>query len=233
MKIAIMNLSGNVGKSTIAKQLLGPRMPDAAIFSVETVNADDGGADATVSGKKFGELQEAVMIADDAIVDVGASNIEDFIRLMKRDHGSHEDYDIYLIPVRPSKKEMRDTIRTIEILGQMGVGPEKIRVVFNRLEEGETLEDAFRPIFAFAESHKRVKLNPKAVINEHPLYQSLQGSGETIDSVVADDTDWKKQVGAAPSHSDERAKAVVMLRRQREAYTAKQNLDVVFAAITK
>ncbi len=43
MKIAVMNFSGNVGKSTIAQHLLLPRMADAELITVESINSDDSG----------------------------------------------------------------------------------------------------------------------------------------------------------------------------------------------
>ena len=39
-KVAVVSLSGNVGKSTIAKHLLLPRMPGAEFIAVESINAD-------------------------------------------------------------------------------------------------------------------------------------------------------------------------------------------------
>ena len=40
MKIAIANFSGNVGKTTIARHLLAPRLNDAPLISVESANSD-------------------------------------------------------------------------------------------------------------------------------------------------------------------------------------------------
>ncbi|WP_256672497.1 hypothetical protein [Pseudomonas sp. JG-B] len=85
MKHAIMNFSGNVGKTTVAVGLLKPRMPDAQIFSVESLNVDasaEGVEVEKMKGKKFGELMEQLMMLDSAIVDVGASNVEDFLKMM-------------------------------------------------------------------------------------------------------------------------------------------------------
>jgi hypothetical protein len=42
MKIAVINFSGNVGKTTVARHLLLPRMAGAEIIAVESINADDG-----------------------------------------------------------------------------------------------------------------------------------------------------------------------------------------------
>ena len=107
MKVAVMNFSGNVGKTTVAGHLLKPRMGNAPIFSIESINA---GADADglevekMKGKKFGELVDEIMPMDSAIIDVGASNVEDFLKLMQQYDGSHEEFDFFVIPVVKEKK---------------------------------------------------------------------------------------------------------------------------------
>ena len=73
MKIAVINFSGNVGKSTIARNLLAPRIPDSEVFAVETINSD-GTEDETMKGKEFGDLLEALQLMDSAVVDLGASS---------------------------------------------------------------------------------------------------------------------------------------------------------------
>ena len=82
MKIAIINFSGNVGKTTIARHLLLPRMPKADLISIESANADEGETDA-LKGRHFAQLQEAMQLNSDLIVDIGASNIEDLLAGMK------------------------------------------------------------------------------------------------------------------------------------------------------
>ena len=46
MKVAVINFSGNVGKTTIARHLLVPRMAGAELIAVESINADEGQATA-------------------------------------------------------------------------------------------------------------------------------------------------------------------------------------------
>ena len=115
MKIAVMNFSGNVGKTTVAGHLPKPRMGDAPIFSIESLNVDaaaDGLDVEKLRGKKFGELQEQLMRLDAAIVDVGASNFEDFLKMMQQYAGSHEEFDCFVIPVVKEKKQQADTVNT-------------------------------------------------------------------------------------------------------------------------
>ena len=57
MKIAVINFSGNVGKSTIARHLLLPRIAGAELIAVESINSDESQGQA-LRGKQFGELQE-------------------------------------------------------------------------------------------------------------------------------------------------------------------------------
>lgn len=82
MKITILNYTGTVGKTTIAAHPpLSPRMGNAPIFAVESINETAAGLGVDVEqikGDKFRELFRKLFALDDAIIDVGASNIEDF-----------------------------------------------------------------------------------------------------------------------------------------------------------
>ncbi|MCM5637725.1 hypothetical protein NEH63_08885, partial [Xanthomonas hortorum pv. pelargonii] len=71
MKIAVINFSGNTGKSTVSKHLLYPRLKDAEYIAVESINADEGEGE-SVRGKQFGALQEQLLVIDSAVIDVGS-----------------------------------------------------------------------------------------------------------------------------------------------------------------
>ena len=121
MKVAVINFSGNVGKTTIAAHLLKPRMGDAPVFSVESLNIDASAEGIDVEkmrGKRFGDLQEQLMVLDSAIIDVGASNVEEFMKLMQQYEGSHEEFDYFIVPVVKEKKQQADTVNTIRSLAK-------------------------------------------------------------------------------------------------------------------
>lgn len=231
MKVAVINFSGNVGKSTVAKHLMLPRIKDAEFVAVESINGDDNSGEA-VRGKQFGALQEQLMMLDAAVIDVGASNVEDFIKLMSQYRGSHEDFDLYVVPVVKESKQMRDTIRTIESLKAMGVPAKKIRVVFNKLESDDNLEEAFDPIFAYHERDKTFTLKTDAVIDHSELYQRLRSMNQTVAELLNDPIDWKANLRAAPT-PEERQQAASMISMKRLAASAKENLDAVFTALTR
>ena len=60
MKLAVINFSGNVGKTTVARHLLACRIPDCQVVAVESINADDGPS-VTIRGRQFAQLQEFLL----------------------------------------------------------------------------------------------------------------------------------------------------------------------------
>lgn len=235
MKCLVLNFSGNVGKSTVATHLLLPRIEGAELFTVESINATEDSEGANIRGKQFGSLQEHLMLLDAAVVDVGASNIEDFMKLMHEYRGSHEDFDKFIVPTVKEAKQLKDTIATIAALQAMGVPAKKIFTVFNKVEVDDNVEDAFYGLFAYQEEKRAFTLKPKAAINSSAIYEQLRQHGTTIEKLLADETDYKAGLREARAKSDtaEAERCAAMIAMKRLAIGAKENLDQVFAAISK
>lgn len=83
MKLAVINFSGNVGKTTVARHLLAPRIQGCQVIAVESTNADEG-QPVTIRGRQFGQLQEFLQSVDNVVIDIGASNVEELLKLMRR-----------------------------------------------------------------------------------------------------------------------------------------------------
>ena len=235
MKVAVLNFSGNVGKTTVAGQMLKPRMGDAPIFSIESINsgADADGLDVEkMKGKKFGELVDELMPLDSAIIDVGASNVEDFLKLMQQYHGSHEEFDFFVVPVVKEKKVQADTVNTIRALQKIGVERKRIRMVFNKLEVDESASDEFAALFGLAESEKSFVVKPEAVIYANEVFERLKAVGKSLGDITADKTDYRAQLRQAKD-DDEKEMCVRMVALKRLAVTANKNLDDVFKVLFK
>jgi len=229
MKAAVINFSGNVGKSTVARHMLLPRIEDAEFVSVESINADEGGGN-TVRGRQFGALSEQLLLIDSAVIDVGSSNVEDFVGLMRQYEGSHEDVDLFVVPTVKESKQIRDTIATIQALAAMGVPANRVRVVFNKVETDETLEDAFYPLIAYHEDTQAFTLRPKATVHFSELYARLPHD-VTIAGLLADPTDPKAELREAKT-PEARSAAAARISMRRLAGSAQANLDAAFAAVT-
>lgn len=231
MKVLVTNLSGNVGKSTLAHHLLSPRMNDAKVISVESINSD-GTEDETIRGKQFGEVLEVLPIYDDLIVDVGASNIEDLLKMMRQYRGSHEDFDYFVIPTTKEAKQMRDTISTIDALSELKVPTKKIRLVFNMVEPEDNVEQIFAGLFAYQEHEKKFVINSNAVLYNNAVFTKLKESNKTIKEVLSDETDYKALLAQATTTADK-----VELSRQislkRLCSGVVEELDYVFKVLFK
>ena len=224
MKLCVINFSGNVGKSTLARHLLAPRMDQCSIIAVESINTDEESDEAMI-GRQYRKLSESLGAEEAAVVDVGASNVEDFLAGMRTLRGSHEDFDAFVLPVTPPKKQQRDTVSTIETLAQMGVEPERIRVVLNLVEHG----DEPRDIFAWQEKKERF-VAVRAIIRTNELFGLLRGSERSIADLVADDTDYRAAIRAT-SDPGEKLRLSRRLAMRRLALGVQEDLDAAWDAL--
>lgn len=231
MKVCVLNFSGNVGKSTVAAHLLQPRL-QAQVFSVESLNLDaesDGVDVARLRGRQFGELQQRLMKLEDAIVDVGSSNIEEFLKLMQHYADSQEEFDFFLVPVVKDAKQQADTVNTIRALRAIGVPASKIRVVINKVETDDDLRTDFAAIYGFCETGAAT-LNDGAVIFANEVFAGLKALQMTIGDLNGDQTDYRQKLREALSEDDQDA-AINMIAMKRLAKTCIKNLDAAYAAL--
>jgi hypothetical protein len=230
VKIAVINFSGNVGKSTVARHLLAPRLSGAHVIAVESINSDDCDAGA-LRGSDFGELQDQLMTMDSAVVDVGASNVEDFVALMHSYAGSHEDFDCFIVPTVASAKQQVDTISTLRALSILGVNASKVRVVMNMVDRRDSLDRSFGTLFDFQARNNIFQLNRDAIIYENPIFERIKGLDRSILEIRDDPRDYvamnaeAMQTGAPES---ERAHIRQMVALKRLAGRVTTELDSVF-----
>lgn len=235
MKVAVLNFSGNVGKTTIAAHLLSANMGDAKIFSVETVNETAGalGLDVeNVRGEAYRDLYRKLVILDDAIVDVGASNVEAFLLNMDKFEDSHFEFDLFVVPCTSSDKVQKETIKTIDLLAAIGVGKEKIWVVFNRVNSD--VEGEFRVILDHLKKSKSCNFSVDSAIYENEVFDLLAQRNMTISALLADPTDFKAKAREAASAGDEKAAAKFgnFHAMRALAKNVVKNLHLVFGIVT-
>lgn len=230
-KVAVTGFSGNGGKTTVARHLMMPRMNSPYYIPVETINAGEEEGN-TVRGQEWGHLQEELMLVDTAIVDIGASNVEIFFRLLNQYRGSHEEFDYFVIPCVQESKQVQDTIATIDALRALGVPANKIRLVFNRLMPGDSVEDVFYSVIAHAKK-QGITVNPNAYIEENEIYQKMRFYKTDIPTLLEDKTNWREVLKKARADGDEAAQdqAIAHITMRRLAISANENLDSAYSAM--
>jgi hypothetical protein len=188
-KFIVSNVSGNVGKSEACRWLLGPRVKNAEMISIESINSNGTGE--AMDASRFDEIMERVMLADAAVVDVGSADFKEFMVRMVQLRGSHEDIDYFVLPVVPDQKQQLDTVKTIRLLRAMGVEPERIRVAFNMVAPGDDVRRIFGTVFTEAEN---ATINPDVKIEHSPFYQAFKASGLTVAQLLSDTEDYRTKM---------------------------------------
>ncbi|ANQ23750.1 stability protein [Vibrio natriegens] len=228
IKIAVLNNSGNVGKSTICNTLLIPRIENSELIRVETIN-EDGSSGEKLAAKDMTNIIERIDILDKAIIDIGSSNIETFIKGIKENIGAHEDIDFYLLPVTPDIKQQKDTWNTIDELLDMEVEPNRIGVILNRVDTSLPLESQFKQLYesGILKQTATPTIQDCLVIPDSQVFTLLEVIGSSFHEAVNDDTDYRKVIREA---KDKETRSGLSLKKSchRLAKSFADKLDVEY-----
>ncbi|MFB0827742.1 StbB family protein [Chromobacterium violaceum] len=232
MRIAITNLFGNAGKTSLAAHLLSPRLADAPIFSVDEANTTVtkfGLAATNFKGDDFGEIYRAIMLLDKAVIDVGGStNLYYFLNGMAAVEDAHDEIDAFLIPTVPNHDKCVDeTIKTYKLLISSGVPKEKIHFVFNMVKASAAAE--FSPLIeALNTLGAQYKL--ESTLFESKLFNLLSIYEMTIENLLNDKRDFKA-LAIKETNPDKRDAYTNLRYAQKMAPKVKENLDNLFISL--
>lgn len=233
MKIALTNYTGTVGKTTLATHLLSPRMDNAPIIAVESINqtaATFGLSVQQLKGDMFRDLLKKLLLMETVIVDVGASNIEDFLEGMIKFDSSHLEFDYYLVPVTSGTKEQRETLLMIDTLANQGIPAKKILVIFNRVVDA--VEDEFPFLLKQLEKSSKATVSVNAAIFENELFDILAVKKMTLNTLLADSKDYKALLRDNKNADDkQRTYWADMFALKALARTVNRNLDSVYSTL--
>ena len=239
-RAAILSRSGNVGKTTLANHLLAPRMEGVdEIIYIESINAgDETQKGKMVRAAQFEKVARKIMESMSVIVDIGASNIEETLELMRQIEGSHEDLDYIIVPIIKSPKQRQDSINTVYELVAMGIDPAKIKAVYNRVGVVESVEEEFADVI-FALNKMGVVHNPDAVVYESnffPKFHEMKTTLEDLFSTSIEDNKLRQNDLRRMEHRTEEETAELQelsgrITLQRNAMSAITNLDNVYESL--
>jgi hypothetical protein len=229
MKVVVINYTGTVGKTTVAAHLLSPRMSGATIYAIESINETAEGLGLDVEklrGNKFRELFKKLMLDDHAIIDVGASNVEDFITNLEAFEEAHEEIDYYIIPVTSGTKEQKETVAMIGSLATIGVPPDKIRVIFNRVQQDAKSE--FAIIANYFVRTNSFWLDYECAIFETELFDAVSIHKLTLSDLLNDGNDYKSMLKDKAASPQDRARWSDIYGLKLLAKGVNRKLDAVF-----
>ncbi len=199
LNIAVVNNSGNVGKSTICDILLKPRLEGAQVVKVETINSD-GTNDEKISAEQFEDVLNKMDEHDCSIIDVGSSNIENFLLKMQEFKSSHEDIDYFLVPVTPSNKQQVDSATTIQNLMTLGIEPERVKVVFNMANKKLVVTKEYAEFLSGIPSG--ISLSEYPVVFESTVFDLLAKIDRPFLDVLNDKRDYRSLIRQSESKEE-------------------------------
>ncbi len=229
VRLAILNMAGGVGKSTLSRHGIAPQIPGAVLVCVEDWNSGDGKADLQISASKFYDLVPQINTDDISLVlDTGTSNVRAMLKHFAELDLTRERFDIWLVPTRTGAKEKLDTLKTIQLLIEMGVDPSKIVVIAVAVVDVGQFEHDFGPIILAAKENGFHFAEQPMLFNA--VYDMLKGGDKTVFEIVAARPDF--DVLRVQVRGDE--KRMVELGKEMLIYslslTATRNLRAVFAS---
>lgn len=235
-RIAITNITGNVGKTTLAVNLLAANMPSAKFIAVESINTagDAHGREIEkYKGKEFAKVYAELAVSEELILDVGTSNVEEFMRGLANFEDGHDEIDLFVIPVTPGKKESTESIKTVEMLAAAGVPAEKIRLIFNRVEEN--VAEEFGPVLNYAKQTGNCIAQPECCIYESEVYDLVAARKQSLQQAFESTANFKEELSAARAADDKKAfaKATAAMTIHKQAKSAIRQAQIAFAHLTQ
>ncbi|WP_280153059.1 hypothetical protein [Piscinibacter sp. XHJ-5] len=210
MKIAVINFSGNTGKSMLSKNMLVPLLAGAKRISIEDLNDPGGHSDAMITASMFPSLAAEINAFEEdkhVVLDIGASSAKEMVGHFTRLATTRSDIDVWLVPVTPLSKQCADTINTIQKLIDIGVEPHRIVVVPNNITDLSQFELDFKRL-GMAAAEMGFRLCDHGV-PASKIYDMTRSADESLFDIAADDTDYREKL----RRKGERASATDIGRR--------------------
>ncbi|MGB2784813.1 hypothetical protein [Psychrobacter sp.] len=238
-RIAVINSSGNTGKSLASNYMLRPNMNLQRHYVINHLSmySKTYSDEIVLSGRDFDEALEALSNLDSAIVDIAAHTTECVIDIMKNNRGSHKVFDYFLVPVIKGQKESEDSLNTIKALLKLGVPHESIRIIFNNNHFSEVINEEFGYLLPHLDELK-IPYDTDAAIENSPLYSMLSDLDISLPELLSIPIEEKKNrqeylrtkkiTERTEEESEELQALVNLIMTWRCAQSAVKNLNNVY-----
>jgi hypothetical protein len=231
-----LQFAGVVGKSTIAEYVLKPRVSQAAFIAVESINSSASDLSAEEIQKFRGEqivkILDSIEFADgNAIVDIGSSNVEAFLKKLPDHPDIFESVHRYIVPVTPDKKVQKDALRTVDALSALGIERSKIILLPNHIKE--SVKDDFSAEFLKqVSSEKKARINDSMFIKHREIFEFLFEFGGTLEELRENRMAYKDKARALKAADPDSTDADLFMSMGTHGGTASvviPELDRIFA----
>lgn len=216
--VAVLNKSGNVGKTTVVSCMIAPRLFNLAkVAYVELTNTMPDRIPAPI-GAVYGahefadvenELLDAKRNNKSMIVDFGASDFNTTLEMLAQYTLFKKAVDLFVLPCLPEGKIQEDTLEVIDNLIDLGIDITKVRVLFNQvmMRDKKNLRRTFSTIFEkqaeiLAATGKTFVVNEQMVMFEAEVFKQLGKLKMPLAKILADETDYEAAIIATKDNDE-------------------------------
>ena len=199
MKILIINTSGNVGKSFLARELFYFNMKreceKVSLLEIESFNSSSSGFNGVevekINGYEIEIFYPELLMNENLIVDVGISNVVPFLNVLNSIDSKSimEEFDMVIVPFIPYYKVAEDTVNTIKALNTLGIKNNKIKIILNRVGS----KNQFQEFKKFIEQKTDIKLDYNLTVPDFYFLNNLFSikREEPLYLIAKEDKDYK------------------------------------------
>lgn len=226
--ILVANKSGNVGKSTLTNHMLLPRIPDAKIINVESINDSGESTGEKLSAHEFQKIFDIIFSSEgNVIVDVGSSNIEMFMDTLNLEYeGAINFFDYIIIPIVSDEKQQIDSLSTAQTFELMGYPKENIKFILNRFNVKRDLKEQYNLFF----NKTKLKESEVSLVREVNLFKSLKEKGMPYSALAEDNRDLDKLIKECKNPKERAVLFTAKLFKQ--GYNSyHKDLDIAFSKL--
>lgn len=205
MKDVLAGYTGGSGKTMIASEVYVRNIPSSNLIALESVNetAEAYGTDVEmINGENFASFYKKIILMDDVIIDVGASNVVAFLSGLVRFVDVQKEFRSFIIPSAPGVREQKEAIAMVETLSGLGIEPNRIKVVCNRVKDD--VEEEFSTLFMYAKKSSKCEISRHFAIYETELIDMLHTYRISLNALLFDTNDYRAMARSLDPAKDQR-----------------------------
>ena len=218
IRVAVLNKSGNVGKTTIVSCIIAPRLNN--LVKVAYVDLTNAMPDvipepigAIYGAHEFADVENELLQAkrndQSMVVDFGASDYNTTLEMLAQYTLFKKAVDLFVIPCLTEGKIQEDTIAVIDNLMDLGIDISKVRVLFNQvaMRDKKNIRRTFSAIFdkqaeLAEDGGKTFGASEQMVMYEAEVFKQLGKLKMPLAKVLADETDYEAAIMAEPDEDE-------------------------------
>lgn len=179
MRLCLINFSCSSTQTSCGHNVFKSRIKAPTYFRIEknTREINDLRSDENLfNARKYMSLHYILSLKSSFIVDVGHSSTAETLYIMSDIKDFHDNYDFFVITVVDSPKLLRDSLKTIRKLIEMGVPKYKLKIIFSRFKNIDMLSEQFYDFLSELKNHNII-YNTDAAIKESEVYEIMSEIG--------------------------------------------------------